>query len=246
MKKRDLIKVLGTMAVIAAVGVGSTMAYLTDKTDTLTNVFTVGNIELQLKESNVVHDSEDGYLDNDGEVFWTVDFTTDYQYGRKNGVDYSECAPNEIILKDPTVFANTSVKSLIYVYLKNAEVVNASAGTIRTKVVETTDKSLQFTLEDCWEIYEDNAKDGIILKYKTQDGNTFTWYDPSDGSGNCMPIFKECVANGNGTTEIPKDAERGATFQDLDIQALGVQAKYVSGDATVEKQIIKDNTDWLN
>ncbi|SFB03008.1 SipW-cognate class signal peptide [Acetitomaculum ruminis DSM 5522] len=249
MKKRKLIKLFGAMVVLAVVGVGSTLAYLSDRTDTLTNVFTVGDVELQLRESNVYHVEESGYIDADFEYTWDVDSSTQNP-NVNNGVDYSDCAPGDIILKDPTVFANATVKSLIYVYLKNIEVVDADTGKVQTKAIKSTDKSLQFTLHRDWEIYEANAKDGIIIKYKTQDGDKFNWYDSSEDTGDYMPVFEEyrwfLGSYEYYTTEIPSDSERGATYQDLDVQALGVQAKYVSGDATVERQIIKENTDWLN
>ncbi len=101
MKKAKLVTTLGAVALIGVIGVGSTFAYLTDKTGTVTNTFTVGNVTFDddnelgsgLRESAVVRDKETGsYVDNDGDNTWTV-ITNDY----KNLV------AGETVYKDPTV-----------------------------------------------------------------------------------------------------------------------------------------------
>lgn len=50
MKRKNLISVVVTLALTASVMVGATLAYLTDKTDTVTNTFTIGNVSIDLKE----------------------------------------------------------------------------------------------------------------------------------------------------------------------------------------------------
>ena len=44
MKKTKLITLLGAISLIGAIGAGSTFAYLTSTTGTVTNTFTVGNV----------------------------------------------------------------------------------------------------------------------------------------------------------------------------------------------------------
>ena len=44
MKKTKLVTMLGAISLIGAIGAGSTFAYLTSTTGTVTNTFTVGNV----------------------------------------------------------------------------------------------------------------------------------------------------------------------------------------------------------
>lgn len=94
MKRAKVTAILGA-ALIGAVGIGTTFAYLTSQTGTVTNTFTVGNVDFDkvagLKESAV--ERENGvYVDKDGENQWTSDGNT-----------YEDLYAGETILKDPTV-----------------------------------------------------------------------------------------------------------------------------------------------
>ena len=42
MKNKKALKLIGALALVATVGVGATLAYLTDKSNIVTNSFTVG------------------------------------------------------------------------------------------------------------------------------------------------------------------------------------------------------------
>ena len=44
MKKTKIVTMLGAISLIGAIGAGSTFAYLTSTTGTVTNTFTVGNV----------------------------------------------------------------------------------------------------------------------------------------------------------------------------------------------------------
>lgn len=101
MKKTKLVATLGAVALIGVIGVGSTFAYLTDQTATVTNTFTVGDVTFDednelgsgLRESAVVRDEETGnYVDNDGADTWTVVAN-----------EYTNLAAGEEVYKDPTV-----------------------------------------------------------------------------------------------------------------------------------------------
>ena len=99
MKNKKLLTTLGAVALLGAIGVGSTLAYLSDTTGTVTNTFTVGNVTFDdddpttksgLRESKV--ERKDGvYVDADG-AGWTV---------IKN--DYTNLVAGEVVYKDPTV-----------------------------------------------------------------------------------------------------------------------------------------------
>lgn len=49
--KKSLITMLVALVLVAAVGVGATLAYLSDKTGTVTNTFTVGKVKIDLNET---------------------------------------------------------------------------------------------------------------------------------------------------------------------------------------------------
>lgn len=97
MKKAKVAATLGAVALIGAIGIGSTFAYLTSQTGTVTNTFTVGNVnfdqEAGLKESLVEQDKETGeYIDKDGKDVWSTD-----------GNEYTDVYPGQKLIKDPTV-----------------------------------------------------------------------------------------------------------------------------------------------
>lgn len=50
MQKKSLFTMLIALCLVGAVMVGATVAYLSDSTDTLNNVFTVGNVEIEIDE----------------------------------------------------------------------------------------------------------------------------------------------------------------------------------------------------
>ena len=119
MKNKKLLTTLGAVALLGAIGVGSTLAYLSDTTGTVTNTFTVGNVTFDdddpttksgLRESKVERNEETGkYEDADGEKKWTV---------TKN--DYTNLVAGEVVYKDPTVImANDSEDAWVFVQITN-------------------------------------------------------------------------------------------------------------------------------
>ncbi|SFB02993.1 SipW-cognate class signal peptide [Acetitomaculum ruminis DSM 5522] len=240
MKKRNLIKVLGAMVVLAAIGVGSTLAYLSDRTGTLHNTFSIGDVSIALKES-AVESCEWGFKDKDGANTWTVDFSQGENGIIKDGVKYEGIVAGEYIYKDPTVFPVASVHACIYVHLGNCEVVDEQNGIIRTKVIDATDKSLEFKLCDNWYIINKNANGGIIIE--DFGGGWGEYYD----QGTSMAIFKELKDDATGavyTTKLPDNFEEDSTFQDLTVQAMIIQGEHIYNNEDIA--LIKANTDWLN
>jgi predicted ribosomally synthesized peptide with SipW-like signal peptide len=78
MKKKALITTTAAVALVAVVGIGSTLAYFTDKADTQ-NVVTFGHVDISIDEPNF--DTEDGEEDN----------------------AISNVVPGQVIVKDPTI-----------------------------------------------------------------------------------------------------------------------------------------------
>lgn len=77
-RKKTIFTMVTTLVLIAAIGIGATFAFLTDKTNTLKNTFTFGKVELELFEHN----------ENGTENF--------------EGISYKDVYPGQTVKKDPT------------------------------------------------------------------------------------------------------------------------------------------------
>ena len=118
MKKTKLVTLLGAISLIGAIGAGSTFAYLTSTTGTVTNTFTVGNVNFDddpltggLSESKVARDENSNlYVDADGTGEWTV---------KEN--KYEDLVAGEVVYKDPTVhMADDSQDAWVFAKIVNA------------------------------------------------------------------------------------------------------------------------------
>lgn len=107
MKKTKLLTTLGAVALIGAIGVGSTFAYLTSETGTVKNTFTVGKVEIDLKESAVTK-TNGQYVDNDKANNWSATENT-----------YEDLIPGDVMVKDPTVIVKENeVVANVFVAVK--------------------------------------------------------------------------------------------------------------------------------
>ena len=109
MNKKKLITMLTALALVGAIGVGATLAYLSDKTQELTNTFTFtnANIDITLDEAKVDENTnkalEDGSRISEGDK-----------------QDYKNIIPGMIIDKDPTVYVEAGKLSCnVFVSVKN-------------------------------------------------------------------------------------------------------------------------------
>lgn len=87
MKKKNLLTAAASLALVAVIGVGATLAYFTDS-DTKTNVFTTGNVNITLI------DETEGPQKGDQ---WTVDTT------RPDGISYYNVMPADSLSKNVAV-----------------------------------------------------------------------------------------------------------------------------------------------
>lgn len=88
MKKKNLLTAAASLALVAVIGVGATLAYFTDKTDVKTNVFTTGNVNITL-----VDETEGPQVGDQ----WTVDTT------RPDGITYNNIMPGDTLSKEVAV-----------------------------------------------------------------------------------------------------------------------------------------------
>lgn len=148
MQKRKLATLLGAVALVGVIGVGSTLAYLTDKTDTVTNTITVGEVELTLAESAVKYEEGVGYVDNDGENIWTV----------TDGNTYDTIVPGDSLVKDPTVtLVEDSEDSYVFVKVEGLD--SAAANGIAVTFTGVFEKADGLdTLDGIYVVKGDNYK----------------------------------------------------------------------------------------
>ena len=100
MKLKQILAIVLSMALVACISVAATVAYLTSVTETVTNTFTIGDIEITLDEKNV---------DKKPNSSPDRDTTNEYQL-----------FPGSTYVKDPTVHVQPgSEASWIFVKVQN-------------------------------------------------------------------------------------------------------------------------------
>lgn len=114
MKKRNLLVSLLSLALVAVVGVGATLAYLTDNTQTLNNTFVMDDLKITLKEDASVP-SDQVY-----QIKKTEDktFGTDDIIGAEQGIDYIDVLPGATVEKKPYITVSASnAHAYVYAYV---------------------------------------------------------------------------------------------------------------------------------
>lgn len=140
MNKKSLVMMLVTICLIGVVGVGATMAYLSDTADQLTNTFTLGKVDIELKEPNweepdvVVPGQE---IAKDPTVTVAANSVDSYVFMSVSGIDAMEDAGFEIngfSAAWKNVDADSEDADGIYVYVdaegKPAVVAKSDAATV--------------------------------------------------------------------------------------------------------------------
>lgn len=175
MKKKTLTVAIALVLVVA-LAVGATYAYLTAKTEAVTNTFTVGKTiddpetNFILKEHKVAYDANTAtykYVDAEGSV------TTDSsKYVEVAGNKYNEVTPGMTVAKDPFVQIKKAVETPSYLFV---EVYGNAAG-------------LNYELNGDWEevtgLQKQLLNGGTLYVYKTPmtSGNSIGTYPILDGN----------------------------------------------------------------
>lgn len=170
MNKRKLMLVAVALCMVAILGFGGTLAYLTD-TDHAKNVFTVGNVDITLFESEVAENTENNgllkYTDADGENKWTV-----------QGNTYDNLMPGSSVVKDPTVTNvgdNDVYVRILVKYNNNAAIYNyVSEDMLLTTIVTGLNIDGAPEMDSAWKLedgtYADDD-DNIKASYENILGN---------------------------------------------------------------------------
>ena len=151
MKAKKTVSMKAVVVLLAAVllvggAVGGTLAWLLDSTDNVTNTFTVGDINIDLKEHKL---QENGTLDNTAS-------------GEVNAVKTYKILPGTKQPKDPFVRVKAGSEAC-YLFVQVKEV-NNTVG---------TEKYVNWAIADGWTQVGTTA-DGVSTYYKMQDALTAT------------------------------------------------------------------------
>lgn len=95
MKKKNLFSLLLAISLVGVIGVGATLAYFTDYKE-VTNVVTVGHVEISLTENKVNLGKDD-----EGNRVWIQD--TSAEGITDEGIYFNGALPGDTIPKNPTV-----------------------------------------------------------------------------------------------------------------------------------------------
>lgn len=211
MKKTKLLTTLGAVALIGAIGVGSTFAYLSATTQTVTNTFTVGNVSFEggleggLTESLVKRGTDGKYVDADEAGVWSV---------KEN--KYENLVAGEDLYKDPTVhIAAKSEDCWVY-----AKIVNTNPDLTITysgdweNVTEAYKAAKNLTGDIGYVVYAKEAK--VVKSDKVTNSTIFTNVHVGDrvtGGTSFAPItVKACAVQAAGFASYT-DALSAVTFE---------------------------------
>lgn len=209
MKKNKIVMSVISGLLVAAVAVGGTLAYLSDKSNVVTNTFNVG----------------DGYVEEgEHQGLWLdeVDITKDDGSRTEKGNDYLDLLPGDEVEKDPTFhITKGSVES--YVIARVTGVQDAMAAGY---IFKDADGEVGFN--DVWVKVADlngstvdptfGGADGYYI-YCGEDGAPIT-VDASKAEAdvNLVPMFNTVELNGD-ITDLAAVAEQTVKVQGVAVQA---------------------------
>lgn len=118
MKKRNFLTILLSLALVAVIGVGATLAYLTDSTQPVSNTFEMDGISITLEEdASVLEDQVYQIKETDDDTYMAEGTIT----GAKKGIDYKDLVPGALVNKNPYVTVTAdSADAYVYVYVTGA------------------------------------------------------------------------------------------------------------------------------
>ena len=116
MKKKKILMTVMSLALVLVVAVGGTLAYLSDKTDPVTNTFNVGS-------GYETDDDHTGlWLDETAKPAEGNPLEPDTDDRTETGVEYEEMMPGSVVAKDPTFHLTTGcTTSYVFAYVSGVD-----------------------------------------------------------------------------------------------------------------------------
>lgn len=218
MKKKSLLTMLLALTLVAVVGVGATLAYLSDSTGAMTNTFTVGSgIDITQDEEDIDYDYD---KDDDGNVDPEYDEDGDGKVdegkeGRtEEGNDYTDIQPGDVLVKDPTVTIKAnSTECYVFMQLEGADELAAQnfafGGFDATKWIKVDGVA---------------GLDGVYMYFET--------VKEADADQVLAPLFTS-VTYSIDAEELADDVE----LSDVIIKSCAVQAKNMTAESAYEAAV---------
>ena len=123
MKKNKIMLSVISGLLVAAVAVGGTLAYLSDKSNMVTNTFNVGSGY----EWDEDHEHQGLWLDETDKIGEENPTAVDTENRTEKGVAYTDLLPADVIAKDPTFhLTDGSVESYVFAEVKGLDALVAS------------------------------------------------------------------------------------------------------------------------
>lgn len=110
MNKKKLLVMLSSIALLAVVGVGATLAYFTDSTNIVNNIVT-GYVDISISENAI--DPETGEMT----TIWDYDIENDDIENDGYAMEFENVMPGDVLDKDPTISLRKASQSA-YVRVK--------------------------------------------------------------------------------------------------------------------------------
>lgn len=215
---------IGSLALVGAVCVGSTLAYLTDQSNTLTNSFTVGDgyvIDDDLQQAVWVDEHDyDNIKDDDkqgGQDYYYVNDELRTLLGNTYGTEDDKLQAGSIVTKDPTIrLTEKSVESWVYMMIQYK-----SNESYSFKNLNDVNKDLTRVIDNNeWKVISSTTDkmDGMTTVVVRYDHMLNSSKDKMMPIHNTSALFDEIVIDGNLGNE--------ATITPITVKACAVQAAY--------------------
>lgn len=111
MKNKRIITTIAAIALVAVIGVGATFAYLTSTSDTKTNTFTVGKVDISIDETAYVEEGKEDF----GDVT-----------PKEDGYEFNNLLPGFSGTKEPTITVSAnSTDSYVFATITGIDALEA-------------------------------------------------------------------------------------------------------------------------
>ena len=216
MNKKKILSLTLILCVAAIMVVGGTLAYFTD-TDNATNTFTMGNVDIDLWESDVEKDDTGDYQPID-------DTKID------DGNDYEDVFPGQFISKDPTVTNEGSYDAYLRVTVEMPMGIENIMAKYCDKDLETAFGMMFEDYDvDLWDLTNTVSMDGLFNGGKVKAILVFD-YNGILEAGQDVTLFTGI----NMPAEMTADdvTGMGLTSFEMPIKAYATQVKGFAADET--------------
>lgn len=171
MKKNKIMLSVISGLLVAAVAVGGTLAYLSDKSNMVTNTFNVGAGYEEDEKGHVGL-----WLDETDKIGEENPTVIDFENRTESGVAYDEMYPATVVAKDPTFhLTNGSTESYVFAEVKGLDAISAAGYFFSAQPLATIFDPETSDLNPNWVKVADDGVDGAtefdgLYIYKTPVG----------------------------------------------------------------------------